>query len=210
MLDWHDQTAVVIATGPSLTLEDCECVRRAGVKSIAVNLAFRYAPFADVCFMGDYLAVKTYDREVPKTMSKWSSMPLAKDQYGWNLIRSANGVGLGPPGMIHSGGNSGYGAIGLAVVFGAKKIVLLGMDMQRGENGERHVHEDHPRQMVQAQPFDQWLFRFEALAKESINIQMISTSEIKVSVVIEEKYLELAVRALHTAFELDAPARQGE
>ena len=50
---------------------------------------------------------------------------------------------------------------------------------------------------------------FEALAKESINIQMISTSEIKVSVVIEEKYLELAVRALHTAFELDA-ARQGE
>ncbi|WP_191833077.1 aspartate kinase [Pseudomonas fluorescens] len=51
---------------------------------------------------------------------------------------------------------------------------------------------------------------FEALAKESINIQMISTSEIKVSVVIEEKYLELAVRALHTAFELDAPTRQGE
>jgi aspartate kinase len=51
---------------------------------------------------------------------------------------------------------------------------------------------------------------FEALAKENINIQMISTSEIKVSVVIEEKYLELAVRALHTAFELDAPARKGD
>ncbi|WP_462379285.1 aspartate kinase [Pseudomonas sp. Marseille-QA0892] len=51
---------------------------------------------------------------------------------------------------------------------------------------------------------------FEALAKETINIQMISTSEIKVSVVIEEKYLELAVRALHTAFELDAPARRVE
>ncbi|HCP53270.1 MULTISPECIES: aspartate kinase [Pseudomonas] len=51
---------------------------------------------------------------------------------------------------------------------------------------------------------------FEALAKENINIQMISTSEIKVSVVIEEKYLELAVRALHTAFELDAPAAKSE
>lgn len=45
---------------------------------------------------------------------------------------------------------------------------------------------------------------FAALAKEGINIQMISTSEIKISVVIEEKYLELAVRALHTAFGLDA------
>ncbi len=44
---------------------------------------------------------------------------------------------------------------------------------------------------------------FEVLANESINIQMISTSEIKISVVIEEKYLELAVRALHSGFELD-------
>jgi aspartate kinase len=41
---------------------------------------------------------------------------------------------------------------------------------------------------------------FEVLADEGINIQMISTSEIKVSVVIEEKYVELAVRALHAAF----------
>jgi len=45
---------------------------------------------------------------------------------------------------------------------------------------------------------------FDALAGENINIQMISTSEIKVSVVIAEKYLELAVRALHSAFDLDS------
>ncbi len=44
---------------------------------------------------------------------------------------------------------------------------------------------------------------FKALAEEGINIQMISTSEIKTSVVIDEKYLELAVRQLHRAFELD-------
>jgi aspartate kinase len=46
---------------------------------------------------------------------------------------------------------------------------------------------------------------FESLAKENINIQMISTSEIKISVVIDEKYLELAVRALHSTFEMDKP-----
>jgi aspartate kinase len=45
---------------------------------------------------------------------------------------------------------------------------------------------------------------FKALADEGINILMISTSEIKISVVVEEKYLELGVRALHTAFGLDA------
>jgi len=44
---------------------------------------------------------------------------------------------------------------------------------------------------------------FKALAKENINIHMISTSEIKVSVVVDEKYLELAVRCLHEAFGLD-------
>ncbi len=44
---------------------------------------------------------------------------------------------------------------------------------------------------------------FKAMAKENINIKMISTSEIKISVVIEEKYLELAVRSLHAAFDLD-------
>ncbi|WP_031405977.1 aspartate kinase [Thiomonas sp. FB-Cd] len=47
---------------------------------------------------------------------------------------------------------------------------------------------------------------FRTLAEEGINIQMISTSEIKVSVLIEEKYLELAVRALHKAFDLDEQA----
>jgi aspartate kinase len=44
---------------------------------------------------------------------------------------------------------------------------------------------------------------FKTLATENINIQMISTSEIKISVVVDEKYLELAVRALHAAFNLD-------
>jgi aspartate kinase len=47
---------------------------------------------------------------------------------------------------------------------------------------------------------------FRALAEEGINIQMISTSEIKTSVVIDEKYMELAVRALHKAFDLDQAA----
>jgi len=44
---------------------------------------------------------------------------------------------------------------------------------------------------------------FRTLAEEGINIQMISTSEIKIAVVIDEKYMELAVRALHKAFDLE-------
>ena len=47
---------------------------------------------------------------------------------------------------------------------------------------------------------------FKALAEKGINIQVISTSEIKVSVLIGAEYTELAVRALHTAYGLDGPA----
>ena len=43
---------------------------------------------------------------------------------------------------------------------------------------------------------------FEVLSKEGINIKMISTSEIKISVVLEDKYMELAVRTLHAALDL--------
>ena len=49
---------------------------------------------------------------------------------------------------------------------------------------------------------------FEALSNEGINIQLITTSEIKITVVIEERYLELAVRALHSVFELSTPGTE--
>ena len=50
---------------------------------------------------------------------------------------------------------------------------------------------------------------FRTLAEEGINIQMISTSEIKISVVIDEKYTELAVRVLHKVFGLDQAGLSG-
>ncbi len=51
---------------------------------------------------------------------------------------------------------------------------------------------------------------FDALAAENINIRMISTSEIKISVVVDERYLELAVRAVHSAFDLSEPPVDGD
>ena len=51
---------------------------------------------------------------------------------------------------------------------------------------------------------------FKTLADDGINIELITTSEIKISVVIEEKFMELAVRALHTAFGLDEPSAGGD
>ena len=64
----------------------------------------------------------------------------------------------------------------------------------------RHLPGDR-REYFEA-PSDAWEI-FRTLAEEGINIEMISTSEIKISVVIDEKYTELAVRVLHKAFGLD-------
>jgi aspartate kinase len=49
---------------------------------------------------------------------------------------------------------------------------------------------------------------FKALSDEGINLHLISTSEIKISVVVDERYLELSVRALHSAFNLDLAATE--
>jgi len=51
---------------------------------------------------------------------------------------------------------------------------------------------------------------FRAMADEGINIQMISTSEIKVSIIVDEKYLELGIRTLHSAFGLENPENSGK
>ena len=49
---------------------------------------------------------------------------------------------------------------------------------------------------------------FQALAREGIGIRMVATSEIKISVVVDEKQLEQGVRALHAAFRLDTPPQE--
>ena len=51
---------------------------------------------------------------------------------------------------------------------------------------------------------------FETLAREGINVRMVSTSEIKISVLVEEKYLELGVRSLHEAFGLEKTGKRAD
>lgn len=84
-----------------------------------------------------------------------------------NYVEGVDDVGLCTrPGRIHTGGNSGYQAIGLAFMFGAARIVLLGYDMQRGPNGEAHHHPDHPGDLPNSprERMAEWARRFVELA----------------------------------------------
>lgn len=75
----------------------------------------------------------------------WTVSDSARDEFGlyWIMGRDAAGLGRAPD-HIHTGKNSGYQAINLAYLFGARRIVLLGFDMAV-DGPRRHWHGDHPK-----------------------------------------------------------------
>lgn len=73
--------------------------------------------------------------------------------------------GLGK-GKVHYGANSGYQAINLAYLFGAKKIILLGFDCKRGPKNESHHHGDHPGPLNKDMPIHTWRKAFPQLSAD--------------------------------------------
>lgn len=76
----------------------------------------------------------------------WTVSEQAREQFGLRWVFGQDQSGLSKaPDYIHTGKNSGYQAIGLAYLFGASRIVLLGYDYTVGPRGEKHWHGDHPK-----------------------------------------------------------------
>jgi len=175
-LDWTGETVFVLASGPSLTREQCDSVRGRG-KVIVINTTFRLAPWADVLYGCDGRWWDEYHAEASETRSAlWTQDVAAARKHGINLVPSRKVPGLGKlPGIIHQGANSGYQAINLAYQAGAKKIILLGFDMRRA-GGKSHHHGDHPRHLNSSLPFAMWIREFAQLAKdlEVAGVEMIN------------------------------------
>lgn len=173
LLDWRDRTAVVIASGPSLTDQQVGVVENDNrCMSIVTNTSYRKCLAPDVVFGVDFLwwklnlaAVKDAYRLSGSPPKLWTQDRAAAERFGLRWTRPASRDGLGR-GVIHTGGNSGYAAINLAYLFGARRILLLGFDMQAGPKGEKHWHPDHPKPLVQHQQFNEWAHKFKRLAEE--------------------------------------------
>ena len=174
---WDGQTVVCIASGPSLTAQDCETVRIAQsegrCKVVTCNTSYQAAPFADILYAGDFTWWSHYTRQVkagkwkPFDSEKWTISRSAAHRFGLELISGFQGPGLSKqPGRIHLGGNSGYAQIGLALDWGSPRVLLLGYDMQRTGNRTHH-HGDHPRPLGNANAFPTWLRRFDVMAKDA-------------------------------------------
>jgi hypothetical protein len=96
----------------------------------------------------------------------WTVSEQARDAYGLYWIRHTKTHGFQvEQGAINGGGNSGYQAIHLAATFGAKRIVLLGFDMQRTD-GKEHWHGKHEGTLPSGRGFAKWIRDMEPLAQD--------------------------------------------
>lgn len=168
--DWSDRAAVCIGGGPSLTRGQILTVREAReagrCRVIAVNDAYRVAPWADVVYAGDTLWWKVHHKSVSDiaTGQLWTCDNVAAARYGINRVRALDRPGLGHY-HIHTGHNSGFQALNLAFLWRARTIILVGYDMQ-ATGGMRHWFGDHPRPLVQEQCFGRWIRYFDDAARE--------------------------------------------
>lgn len=153
---WKGQTVICIASGPSLTQDDCTTALESGHPAIVTNTTFRLCPWADVLFGFDSAWWREYRAEVDATF-KGAKLTLSSGNIG---IESLYREGW----FFRGCGNSGGAAISLAVAGGAKRVVLLGYDCQK-TGGKVHWHGDHPKKMSNAKSIAKWPEQFAAVAK---------------------------------------------
>jgi hypothetical protein len=136
---WPGETAVCIASGPSLNAEDVEYVR-GKAKTIVINGSYVLAPWADVLYSADErIAMRDFRGlkfSLTKRSAQWSGVQVLKQGC-------EDGLSLDPT-RLCLGMNSGYQAINLAVLLGAVRILLLGYDMNVAKDGTEYWHAQHP------------------------------------------------------------------
>lgn len=163
---WAGQTVACIGSGPSATLDALTALREAKLKTIAVNDMYLVAPWADVSYFADtrwwdwhhhgrfgkkFSWVEFAPAEVSERFRAFAGAKITIENSG-ALIPDADVFmlhNLGYEGLsevpngLHTGSNSGYQAINIAYLAGARRIVLVGYDL-RFEKGRSHSHNGHP------------------------------------------------------------------
>jgi hypothetical protein len=137
------------------------------------------ALWADILYACDGEWWDRYIENVLLTFSGelWTQDVPAASKYGINRIEADGACGLGRD-KIHYGANSGYQAINLAYLFGAKRVILLGFDMRRSDDRKSHWHGDHPGPLNKDMPIKAWVKNFWKLAEDlkGENVEVINST----------------------------------
>ena len=159
---WLGETAVCLGTGPSLTTDDVESCRGRG-RVICVNDAYRMAPWADALYAADAAWWKVHEDARSFKGACYTAEGLTNETRnvvipGVTILKHGGWKGLStkPDRICYgvSGGNhSGYQALNLAVLYGAKRILLLGYDMQWADK-RNHFFGQHPSPLQNSSHYD--------------------------------------------------------
>jgi hypothetical protein len=173
---WPGSTIVCLGGGPSLTQADVDlCRGRARV--IAINDAYKLAPWADVLYACDdkwwewHKGVKGFaglKYSMTAKTGKWPNVQRLRND-------GPHGLCLTPTGL-RTGRNGGYQAINLAVHLGAARILLLGYDMERS-GGKSHWFGEHPKGSTPS-PYQSFLQVFPTLVEplKKLSIEVVNCS----------------------------------
>lgn len=168
---WRGETVVVAAPGPSLTKAVAEQCREC--RTIAVQDAYRLLPWADALYGCDAAWWHVHGGCPGFAGEKWSSHGSSShndkreiaSKYGVRLVQGVGRDGFSTdPARIHYGSNSGFQAVNLAILFGARRIVLVGFDL-RSVDGRRHFFGDHPKPLRNRNDYRAFVRAFEKAAK---------------------------------------------
>ncbi len=157
LLNWRGQTVFCIASGPSLTADDCALVRGTGCPTVVTNTTFRLCDWATVLYGFDRSWWRLYIDEISKV---FAGMKVCESlHYVRRDVRSAKAIPEFQP-----FGNSGASAISLAIAFGARRLIMLGYDCQKTD-GKTHHHGDHPAGLQNCDSLPNWPERFARLSR---------------------------------------------
>ena len=163
--EWDGEVVALLAGGPSLTTEQVMQVRAAGAKIIAINDAYLLAPFAEILFFGDSRFWEWHVSGIEKPLlrlsasqvrERFASFPGQKCsiEHGGDNIRddAVHMVRkkLFPIGNEFVRPGSAFLALHLAVLAGAKTVLLLGLDGGPNADGMTHWHGSHPKPSTEA------------------------------------------------------------
>ena len=162
---WEGETVAVLATGPSLTQKQCDSVRH--LPCIAVNDAYKMAPFAEMIYAAD---IQWWALNPDALSFKGLKVTCMNDMQltDVKVLKQGGLEGFDPsPDAIRTGGNSGYQAVHIAIHAKAAKILLFGFDM-----GGTHFFGPHkaPLRNTDTEVFTHWIPRFEALKNRGSEI----------------------------------------
>jgi hypothetical protein len=173
---------VVAASGPSLSTHQIALIRKRiaeqAVLCIAINNTAWSIPEAQVIYACDAAWWRCRDEATGKKyaqlvaercnpqIERWSCDNQCKE-FGCQIIPARAGRGISPPDdpRIMRGSAGGTQAIGMAIKWGARHIVLVGFDAKAGKSGQVHHHQDHPyKQLPNPQPCAAWAKEYDELA----------------------------------------------